>query len=73
MRAQDLTAAENEDTANLKCSWGSTQGIQLARAHPQQTFDAGDDEMTESGGAVWCGTPRSVSFVDVCFFAFTSR
>lgn len=52
MRAQDLTAAENEGTTNQKCSWGSTQGIQLAHAHPQQTFDAGDDEMTESGGAV---------------------
>lgn len=51
MRAQDLTA-ENEGTTNLKCSWASTQGIQLARAHLQQTFDAGDDEMTESGGAV---------------------
>lgn len=62
MRAQELTAAENEDTTNLKCSWSSTQGIQLAHAHPQQTFDAGDDEMTESGGAC-CGTPRSVSFV----------
>lgn len=51
-RAQDLTAAENEDTTNLKYSWYSTRGMQLPHAHLQQTLDASDDEMTESGGAI---------------------